>query len=281
MEGDPEAMVLFIGPLVSLQQQLARSMGSHLTVMTWDSKGDKNAQQLAMKRGKYHVMGVAPEMFEMPWFLTTLRSEYWREHLAFEIVDEVHTVVDWANFRIYDGIREMTISTVRLCMMTVTAPMNMHKEIYEKLGLNERHVHVISRSIMKEDLHLAVRIPPEYGRHGQLKGLYLPPSSRHVRRHVATDNDYVMPRMAWFFKSATILNKAFKFIEGQLGCDLYSAPTSTHYHDALVFRAYSSHATRVKNWPFEFFVVDDKRWKGRLLLATSCGELGIDYKNMN
>jgi superfamily II DNA helicase RecQ len=94
MEGDPEAMVLFIGPLVSLQHQLARTMGSHLIVMTWDSKCDKNAQQLAMKRGKYRVMGVAPEMFEMPWFLTILRSEYWREHLAFGIVDEVHTVVD-------------------------------------------------------------------------------------------------------------------------------------------------------------------------------------------
>jgi hypothetical protein len=144
-------------------------------------------------------------------------------------------------------------------MMTDTAPMNMLKEIYEKLGLNERHVHVISRSIMKQDLHLIVRIRPSMVDTDSRKDfcIFLPLLDM-LRRHAATDNDYVMPRMAWFFKSATILNKTFKFIEGQLGCDLYSPPTSTHYHDALVLRAYSSHTTRVKNWVFEFFV-DDKR----------------------
>jgi hypothetical protein len=285
MVKDPMSMGIVLSPLKNLEELLTqdlRAMCPRLNATHFDTKGDQIAQREAWRRGAHRVMCVPPELGENVngWFAKLLRTPLFTRHLRYVIVDEVHLLEKWKDFRRgYDKLCSLYCGPNTIfVLLTCTLTSSVRKYVFKEVGLMASTVHSIRVSTIKDKTFLAVRVRPGAGdtvyRH---EIYYLDPIIEMVRAY--SRHGTPMERLLILCKSADLLNMIMKYFQDSLGLDMYHNHDD-HYHNAYVQRVFAASDDRVKAYAFERFVKNlpgDGGVQIKAALLTSLGEVGHHY----
>lgn len=153
-------LILVVSPLISLMQDQVdhlRKQGQFKVAMINSSLSFADRQELLQSLGQYRFLFTSPESLANRQVQDRLR------HLSIGlfVVDEAHCISQWGpDFRPEYLLLKQTIQALQpehLLMLTATATPAVQKDIINKLGFEKNKVKVITRSVDRQNIFLAVQ----------------------------------------------------------------------------------------------------------------------------
>lgn len=153
-------LILVVSPLISLMQDQVDRLRAHSrfkVALLNSNLSFADRQRLLQGLSQYRFLFTSPESLANPAVQSRLR----RVQIGLFVIDEAHCVSQWGpDFRPEYLLLKQTLQNLapqRLLMLTATATPNVRHDIITKLGLSAADVKVITRTVDRQNIFLAVQ----------------------------------------------------------------------------------------------------------------------------
>ncbi len=163
-----EGVTVVISPLIALMQDQVMSLQNNGIPATFLNStlplAEQRARELALLRGDYKLLYVAPERLAQPEVWPWLQQLATRQGIPRLVVDEAHCISDWGHdfrpeYRQIDQIRDK-LNGIPVTALTATATERVRADIVTQLGLRDPWRYVASFD--RPNLYYAVQ-PKQQG----------------------------------------------------------------------------------------------------------------------
>ena len=151
--------VLIVSPLISLMQDQVdrlRQHGERQVVMLNATLTGRSRQQVLNRLAAYRFIFASPEILAQPSIKHALR----KCRISLLVIDEAHCISQWGpDFRPeYLLLKEVKNDLRRppILLLTATATPRVQNDILQKMGLDEKNVKRVIRSVNRPNIFLAV-----------------------------------------------------------------------------------------------------------------------------
>lgn len=280
-----------VAPIKSLMEDQRRGMHDNGITKVEFINSSHSAEEKSrilneFRQGKYNILLISPERFQIKDFRASIASIYQEHSIAYAVVDEVHCLSEWGHdfrtsyLQLCPTIRKLC-PQVKLIGLTATASQNVLKDIAEEFQIDGEDIKTTTK-YTRENLYFDVRVEERASNEVKKKALF-----KLLDEKNKTANNALFEKNGKKTQSGLIfcVNKA-----GQVGCyDMANEIAQKYQIQAKWYAGECPEAGRPKAPVMSNEIFNEYKQKVQqdfinnefpLLVATKAFGMGIDKSNI-